>query len=93
MPPKVVFWLLISFLLTAVPPVQAQQLGKIPVIGFLSRRSPPTPANPYPSADAFRQGLRDLGYVEGKNILIEHRYAEGVDEPPSRVLGRSPSSW
>ena len=36
--------------------------------------------------DAFQQGLRDLGYVEGKNILIEHRYAEGrLDRMPAFV--------
>jgi putative tryptophan/tyrosine transport system substrate-binding protein len=49
----------------------AQQTGKIPRIGVLSPSSPP-----YPSLDAFRQGLRDLGYVEGQNILLEYRYAD-----------------
>ena len=59
---------------------EAQQPGKIPRIGFLQRRVPPTPANPDPLGDAFRQGLRDLGYTDGKNILIEQRYAEGKAE-------------
>ena len=53
---------------------QAQQPTKIPRIGFLSGASPPTNV---PRHDAFRQGLRELGYVEGKNIVIEYRYAEG----------------
>jgi ABC-type uncharacterized transport system substrate-binding protein len=60
--------------------VEAQQAKKIPQIGFLSRRSAPTPSNPYPSADAFLQGLRDLGYFEGKNIRIEYRYAAGRED-------------
>jgi ABC-type uncharacterized transport system substrate-binding protein len=37
----------------------------------------PTSTNPDPLADAFRQGLREHGYIDGKNIKIEHRYAEG----------------
>jgi len=52
----------------------AQQPAKIPRIGFLSTTSP---ANVPTRLEAFRQGLRDLGYVEGKNIVIEYRYAEG----------------
>ncbi len=55
-----------------------QQPNKVPRIAFLSGRGSPTAANPDPNADAFREGLRDLGYVEGKNILIEYRYAGGV---------------
>jgi putative ABC transport system substrate-binding protein len=55
----------------------AQQPGKVPRIGFLQRRVAPTPTHPDPLADAFLQGLRDLGYIDGKNIKIEHRYAEG----------------
>ena len=51
----------------------AQQLGKLPTIGFLHYGSP----GPSPEVDAFRQGLRDLGYIEGKNINIEYRFASG----------------
>jgi putative tryptophan/tyrosine transport system substrate-binding protein len=52
----------------------AQQPTKIPRIGFLSATS----ASTIPGRiEAFRQGLRELGYVEGKNIIVEWRYAEG----------------
>ena len=62
-------------------PVQAQQTGKIPRIGYLSPNSPST--NPA-RIEAFRQGLRELGYVEGKNIVIEYRNTEGkLDRLPS----------
>jgi putative ABC transport system substrate-binding protein len=57
-----------------------QPEAKIPRIGFLQRRLAPTPITPDPLADAFRQGLRDLGYIEGKNILVEHRYGQGMEE-------------
>ena len=53
---------------------EAQQPKKVPRIGFLSG-SPPSSIKA--STEAFRQGLRDLGYVEGKNIVIEWRSAEG----------------
>jgi putative ABC transport system substrate-binding protein len=52
----------------------AQQPGKVPRIGFLIASSPSAIA---PRMDAFQQGLRELGYVEGKNIVIERRHAEG----------------
>jgi putative tryptophan/tyrosine transport system substrate-binding protein len=58
---------------------EGQQSAKIPRVGFLSVQVSPTAATPNPLADAFRQGLRDLGYTEGKNILAEYRYAEGKD--------------
>ena len=52
----------------------AQQPAKIPRIGFLS---PVSPSDTALWHQAFRQGLRDLGWVEGKNIGIEYRYAQG----------------
>ena len=55
-------------------PVQAQQPKKIPRIGFLSAGSSSIYS---PRNEAFRQGMRELGYVEGKNIAIEYRFAEG----------------
>ncbi len=60
---------------------EAQQLAKAPRIGFLGGASPSAAAH---LLDAFRQGLRELGYVEGQNIVIEYRWAEGRQE---RLLG------
>ena len=56
---------------------EAQQPTKIPRIGFLSGGFPSSGA---PRIDAFRQGLRELGYVEGKNVVIEYRHAEGKQD-------------
>src|SRR5262245_41919522 len=53
----------------------AQQPTKVHRIGWLGHDSPPSGPNPY--VEAFQQGLRDLGYVEGQNITIEYRYTEG----------------
>ena len=58
-----------ALLLALCSSAGAQQLAKVPRIGFLSASTLTDPA--------FLGGLRDLGYVEGKNIVIEHRYAEG----------------
>jgi len=55
----------------------AQQPTKVPRIGFLSAVSPSTISA---RVAAFRQGLRELGYVEGKNIFIEWRFAEGKSD-------------
>jgi putative tryptophan/tyrosine transport system substrate-binding protein len=56
---------------------QAQQPTKVQQIGYLS--TPPLSVNA-DRIDAFRQGLRELGYVEGKNIIIEWRSAEGKED-------------
>ena len=56
---------------------EAQQPEKIPRIGFLSMGSKAGSAN---AVGVLRQSLRELGYVEGKDILIEYRYAEGQPE-------------
>src|SRR4029077_2387830 len=63
-----------AMLLALSIPTEAQQPTKIPRIGYLIVAFPSTsPAR----TEAFRQSLRELGYVEGKNIVIEYRYAEG----------------
>ena len=54
---------------------EAQQAGKVYRIGYLAARSALEPRD-----EAFRQGLRDLGYVEGKNIIIEYRFGGGKRE-------------
>ena len=66
----VVFAVAIFF---APPVAHAQQAGKIPRIGVLFA---PTPAAAARSLEAFRQGLREYGYVEGKNFVLEPRYGE-----------------
>src|SRR6266478_4282921 len=59
----------------------AQQTGKVARIGYLVAASPSSNAA---RIEPFRQGLRELGYVEGKNIVIEWRYAEGkLDRLPA----------
>jgi putative ABC transport system substrate-binding protein len=55
----------------------AQQPGKVPRVGYLAAVSAAADA---PRLGAFRQGLRDLGYVEGQNILIEYRHEERMFE-------------
>jgi putative ABC transport system substrate-binding protein len=73
--------LLITFTLAllVVPlAIEAHQPTKIYRIGLLSPGS--LPAEPNPSMDAFRQQLRELGYVEGQNLLIERGFAEETQE-------------
>jgi len=57
---------------------EAQQPSKIPHIGYLSSTGDAN--NPGRNVESFRQGLRDLGYDEGKNIVVEYRYFEGKRE-------------
>jgi putative tryptophan/tyrosine transport system substrate-binding protein len=55
-------------------PAEAQQPTKVPRIGFLIVDSPSAAST---RVEAFKKGLQELGYVEGKNITLEYRYAEG----------------
>jgi ABC-type uncharacterized transport system substrate-binding protein len=74
---KIIFAVLAVFLVAHCAPAQAQPAGKIPRIGFqLDAPDSVTSGR----SDGFRQGLRELGYVEGKNIFIEWRSAEGNSE-------------
>jgi len=65
---------LCAFLLALNIRAEAQQSKKVPQIGYLSGASRSSSSA---RTEAFRQGLRELGYVEGKNIVIEWRFAEG----------------
>jgi putative ABC transport system substrate-binding protein len=69
--------LLVVVLLAVAVIAEAQQPKKVPQIGYLAAGFARSAS---PRVEAFRQGLRDLGYVEGKNVLIEWRFAEGKSE-------------
>jgi len=70
---KAIAVLLVILALVSARLAEAQQPKKVPRIGFVS-------ASRQPWDEAFRQGLRELGYVEGQNIMIDYRYAEGKFE-------------
>jgi putative tryptophan/tyrosine transport system substrate-binding protein len=78
---KIILLALCSLLLAPCSGVEAHQPAKVPRIGYLNAVSPSTGSD---RIDALRRGLRELGYVEGKNIVIEWRSAEGKpDRLPS----------
>jgi putative ABC transport system substrate-binding protein len=65
--------------LVATKQIEAQERTKIPRVGVLT----PAESDTTPGFDAFRKGLRDLGYVEGKSIVLDFRFAKGhTDELP-----------
>ena len=72
---------LTGLLLTICLPVQAQQPERLPRIGYLPSAGAPIPRQ----LKALQEGLRDLGYVEGKNIVIESRHSDGKFEPNDLV--------
>jgi putative ABC transport system substrate-binding protein len=77
--PKVLGVVLCATLFALSVPADAQQTGKIYHIGYLSNG-----AGTGPNEIAFRQGLRDLGYVERQNTVIEWRHAKGkLDQLPA----------
>ena len=71
---KVVICLLTTALLSTVPFAEAQQPARFHRIGILELASPSASAHGH---KAFQRGLRELGYIEGKNIILEYRYADG----------------
>jgi putative ABC transport system substrate-binding protein len=69
---KILVYVLLVLILATIHFAEAQQPAKVRKIGVLRADSPPNL-----SAETFQQAMRDLGYIEGKNIVIEYRYAEG----------------
>ena len=79
---SILFGLLIAVLLTATPPAQAQQPKKVALIGYLSNTDR---AGEFIRAEAIRLTLRERGYIDGENIAIEYRYAEGKPDRQSEL--------
>ncbi len=79
---SILFWLLITVLLTPGAGAEAQQAGKMYRIGYLRVG---------PVDEAFRQRLSELGYIEGKNITIELRIAKRVEQFPRPCSRAGPS--
>ena len=72
---KKIFCLALGAMLSALSfSVEAQRTGKIPRIGYLSSLSASSDSSRH---DAFRQGLKELGYVEEKNVAVEYEFAQG----------------
>src|SRR5512133_3922083 len=79
---KLFVWLITAILLALTHRAEAQQPKKVPRIGYMSLQSGASEAA---RVEGFRQGLRELGYVEGKSILIEYRWAEGKSDRVSEL--------
>jgi putative ABC transport system substrate-binding protein len=73
---KIFIWLLSTVLVTTVSTTEAQQRARPTLIGYLSSSS----VGGSEREEAFRQGLRDLGYIEGQNIIVEGRFADRADQ-------------
>src|SRR3989442_12675331 len=69
---KLVGFVVATAIMVSIHLADAQQLAKVPRIGFLS-----VAYEPSPFSEAFVGGLRELGYIEGRNIAIEYRHGEG----------------
>src|SRR5262245_32041601 len=87
MKPRISLWLMAAIFLATVSNAHAQQPSKVPHIGYLVLN---TLSSQVARMEAFRQGLRELGYVEGKNVVIDWRSADGKLE--RRRTGAS-QSW
>lgn len=75
---KISIWLLVTFILAITHLAEAQQPKRIPRIGILNSGSRSSDAT---NRDAFREGMRELGYVEGKNIVFESETPMAISSP------------
>jgi ABC-type uncharacterized transport system substrate-binding protein len=73
---RIFVWLLATFFLGSVS-AEAQSAGRNVTIGYLGNSSPSLESS---LVEAFREGLRQLGYVEGQNLVIRYQWAEGQQE-------------
>ena len=83
---RIVICLPLTVFLLTVSSVDAQQTGKIPRIGYLDNS---TASGIAVLSEAFRQELRKLGWIEGKNFTIEYRFAEQKRERLPEVVRRT----
>jgi putative ABC transport system substrate-binding protein len=75
----------VSVFLSSPRMTEGQPSRKIPIVGVLSFSRPPSEAADSPQTQALRQGLRDLGYVEGQTIILERLYSERREERLSEL--------
>ena len=78
-----------TLLFTVLTTAEAQQPKKIPRIGYLTNDSVSVDL---PRRNGFKQGLRDLGYIEGKDIAIDYRVGDGRSERLPELMGRAAPS-
>jgi putative ABC transport system substrate-binding protein len=81
---KLLVYVLPALILAIIHIAEAQQSAKVPRIGFLSAVS--SASIPRNRITAFQQGLRELGYFEGKNIIIEYRFADGKQDRLKEIV-------
>ena len=81
---RILNWLIATFFLATVSLADAQPAKKVPRIGFLGNSTAALEVN---LIEPFRDGMRALGYIEGQNIIIEYRWAEGKYERFPELIG------
>jgi putative ABC transport system substrate-binding protein len=90
---RIIVVLLVGLIQSSLGLAQVQKPKKVARIGYLSLGSPPPPSAPLDgNTEAFYQSLREVGYTEAKNLIIEYRYAEGNSKRFSKLTAELVSS-